>query len=111
MARKVAGDEPCDGFRLQWLDTFVRLARTRNQPDVAREIGSSQATVSRQVAELERWLGRLLVSGASPVRLTDDGERFAPIAAEVLERLRGAQADPLPSPLPPPRMSGKDIVI
>lgn len=111
MAKKAAGDEPCGGFRLQWLDTFVRLARTRNQPDVAREIGASQATVSRQVAALEQWLGRMLVIGASPVRLTDDGELFVPVAAELLERLRSARSDPGTAAPAPPKVSGKDIVI
>lgn len=111
MVRKAAGDEPCGGFRLQWLDTFVRLARTRNQPTVAREIGGSQATVSRQVAALERWLGRVLVSGAAPVRLTDDGERFALVAADVLARLDAAKADASMEVPPPPKLSGKDIVI
>lgn len=111
MARKAVGKEPCEGLRLQWLDTFVRLVRTRNQPTVAREIGGSQATVSRQIAALERWLGCVLVKGANPVRLTDDGERFAPIAAEVLDRLRGARVDPSTAAPTQPKISGKDIVI
>ena len=63
------------------------------------------------MAELERWLGRVLVSGASPVRLTADGELFAPIAAEVLERLHSAKADFSTAAPPPPKVSGKHIVI
>lgn len=111
MPRKAVGKEPCGGFRLQWLDTFVRLARTGNQPAVAREIGSSQATVSRQVAELERWLGRVLTSGATPMKLTDDGKQFALIAADLLERLTDCQVDPGTAAPPLPKPSGKDIVI
>jgi DNA-binding transcriptional LysR family regulator len=111
MPRKVVAKEPCGGFRLQWLDTFVRLARTLNQPAVAREIGGSQATVSRQVAALERWLGRALVSGAAPVQLTEEGKQFATVAAALLEQLADCRADPaIPAP-PPPKLSGKDIVI
>ncbi len=111
MPRKAAGEEPCGGFRLQWLDTFVRLARTGNQPAVALEIGSSQATVSRQVAALEQWLGRVLMSEAPPVRLTDEGKQFASVAAALLEQLANCRADPAIAAPPPPRPSGKNIVI
>lgn len=78
---------------------------------MAAEMGCDQATVSRQIAALERWLGRRLVSGAAPVRLTEDGERFATVAADVLARLQSFRADRSKVQPPSPKISGKDIVI
>lgn len=108
MSKRVRKADPIRELKLEWLDTFVRLARTTSQPAVAEELGTSQPTVSRQVKELSAWLGRPLVDGASPVRLTEDGKWFAGIAIEVMDRLRDARAKPGKVL---PKVSGADIVI
>jgi hypothetical protein len=112
--RGVKDKQKADGvgrLQLQWLDTFDRLARLGNQPAVARELGTTQATVSRQVTALEEWLGRKLVLAGSPVCLTEDGERFVPIAVEVLARLQGFQPDLSRAMPAPPKPSGATIQI
>jgi DNA-binding transcriptional LysR family regulator len=97
-------------LRIASIETFVRLARTRNQPDVAAEMGCDQATVSRNITALEKWMRRVLVFAGSPVRLTEDGERFLPEAIKVLALLDEARG--VPAPLPKPgKSSGKDIMV
>ena len=54
--------------------TFVRVAEVGSFSAVAREHGMGQATVSRQISDLEDYLGaQLLVRSTRKVALSDDG--------------------------------------
>jgi DNA-binding transcriptional LysR family regulator len=110
MSKRVRQADPIRELKLEWLDTFVRFARTTNQPAVAEELGTSQPTVSRQIASLEAWLSRQLVTRAYPVSLTEDGKWFADIAVEIMGRLRSCRAT-TGAVLDKPKPSGRDIVI
>lgn len=60
--------------RLTLLETFVRIAERRSLSGAARDLGTSQPSVSRQLAALERRLGVVLVRRTThDVTLTPDG--------------------------------------
>lgn len=60
--------------RLSLLDTFVRIAERQSLSAAARDMGTSQPSVSRQLAALERRLGVVLVRRTThDVTLTPDG--------------------------------------
>ena len=84
--------------RLQLWQTYVRVVETGSFSAVARESGSTQPQVSRQVAALEAQLGvRLLRRSTRALSMTGEGERFyvearrlCEEAAELESRVRGA---------------------
>ncbi|UWR21179.1 LysR family transcriptional regulator [Sulfitobacter sp. S190] len=60
--------------RLTLLSTFVRIAERRSLSGAARDLGTSQPSVSRQLAALEDRLGTVLVRRTThDVTLTPDG--------------------------------------
>lgn len=87
-----------DMDRLQAMQTFVRVVESGSFSAVAREAGSTQSAVSKQVAALERTLGaRLLSRTTRSLALTEEGQRYFEqaqrIVAEVIEAestVRGA---------------------
>lgn len=69
---------------------FVRVVETGSFSAVAREMNSTQPTVSKNIAELESWLGaRLLNRSTRSLRLTETGtdyyERCVSILTDVEE--------------------------
>lgn len=67
---------------------FTRAVEAGSFSAVARERGTTQPTISRQIARLERELGtQLLVRGAAGLRLTESGEQFYARAKELLDHL------------------------
>ena len=74
------------------LIAFESAARHANFTLAARELGSSQAAVSRQIAKLETWLSaRLFERSRVGVTLTDAGKRFRDgVAAGLAAIHRGA---------------------
>ncbi|MEO8316859.1 MAG: LysR family transcriptional regulator, partial [Bradyrhizobium sp.] len=78
--------------RFDWNDLRHFLAVARHQSTIAagKALGLSQSSVHRRVGELERRLGRQLVTRQpSGYRLTEFGEALLPYA----ERVEGAVAD------------------
>jgi DNA-binding transcriptional LysR family regulator len=72
--------------------TFVRVVEAGSFSAVARELGTTQPTVSRQVAELERRLGaRLIGRTTRALSVTDDGRAFHERAREVLALAQEAE--------------------
>lgn len=83
--------------RLQAMQTFVRVVESGSFSAVARELGSTQSAVSKQVAALERTLGaRLLSRTTRSLALTEEGQRYFEqaqrIVAEVLEAESGVRS-------------------
>lgn len=70
-------------------EVFLMLARTRSFTETARQLGMSQSSVSRAVAELERELGVALIEHhVRPVRLTPRGALLRQVMNDECERLR-----------------------
>ena len=62
--------------RLQSMQTLVRVVELGSFSAAARELGSTQGAVSKQVAALEHQLGaQLLARSTRSLKLTDAGER------------------------------------
>lgn len=75
------------------LRTFVRITETGSFSAVARENGASQPAISRQVAQLEEYLGvRLLQRSTRSLTLTEDGRGLLSHAQVVLDTVAEAEA-------------------
>jgi DNA-binding transcriptional LysR family regulator len=73
--------------RLTLMHTFVRIVERGSISAAARELGMSQATASRHLAQLEERLGTVLVRRTShDLALSTDGERTLADAREFLRR-------------------------
>ncbi|MGE5516252.1 MAG: LysR family transcriptional regulator [Bacteroidota bacterium] len=73
---------------LSWLEDFAALAETGNFSRAAEARHCTQPAFSRRIRALEDWIGAPLFDrNATPVRLTEAGERFRPAAAETWRRL------------------------
>ncbi len=72
----------------RWLEDFLSLVDTRNFSRSAEARCTTQPAFSRRIKSLEEWLGAQLFSRANqPISLTASGERFRPVAEDVLRRL------------------------
>lgn len=79
---------------LRGLRTFVRAVELGSLSAVARELATTQPTVSKTVAALERELGvRLLQRSTTHLAPTEQGRRFYERARRVLEEYGEAVAD------------------
>jgi DNA-binding transcriptional LysR family regulator len=78
---------------LDAMRAFVRVVETGSFSAVARERHTSQPTISKQVAWLERKLGaRLLQRTTRSLSLTEEGRVFAMRAAAAFEAVDEAEA-------------------
>ena len=72
--------------------SFVRVVEAGSFSAVAREAGTSQPTISRQVAALEAHLGCLLIQRTTrSLTLTEDGRAFYETARRALEAVAEAE--------------------
>ncbi|MHA1141460.1 LysR family transcriptional regulator [Enterobacter mori] len=72
--------------RVELMRTFVRIVETGSLSAAARQLSTTQATVSRRLQSLETLLGaRLLLRTTHAIRLTDDGERCYQHARRVID--------------------------
>jgi DNA-binding transcriptional LysR family regulator len=79
--------------RLALFRTFIRTVEAGSFSAVAREMHTTQPTVSRQIALLEEHLGcRLLQRTTRALTLTDDGRVFYDHASRTLESLAEAES-------------------
>jgi DNA-binding transcriptional LysR family regulator len=91
-----------DNDRLALLDTFARIVDAGNLSAAAAQLGTTQATVSRRLQNLEKLLGvRLLNRSTHAVTLTEDGSRCYERTKELLvdwqsfeSEVRGKSAEP-----------------
>lgn len=73
--------------------TFVRVAEAQSFSAVARELGTTQPAISRQVAALEEHLGvRLIQRTTRSLTLTEDGRDLLGHARRVLDAAEEAEA-------------------
>ncbi len=72
--------------RLALLQTFLRVAEAGSFSAAAQQLATTQPTVSRRVQMLESLLGvRLVERSTRGLRLTEEGERCAAQAQELIE--------------------------
>lgn len=72
----------------RWLEDFLSLVDTRNFSRSAQVRHTTQPAFSRRIKSLEEWVGAQLFNRATqPITLTLAGERFRPVAEDVLRRL------------------------
>ncbi|WP_439271345.1 LysR family transcriptional regulator [Pseudochrobactrum sp. HB0163] len=75
-------------MEIKWVEDFLALAHTLNFSKAADERHVTQSAFSRRIKQLETWLGTTLIDRATyPSRLTEDGEKFIPVAQETLRSL------------------------
>ena len=73
--------------------TFIRISETGSFSAVAREVGTTQPAISRQVAALEEHLGvRLLQRSTRSLTLTEDGRDLLVRARSVIEAVDETEA-------------------
>ncbi|RZJ14467.1 MAG: LysR family transcriptional regulator, partial [Haliea sp.] len=78
----------------RWIQDFVTLAEARNFTRAAELRNVSQAAFSRRIQALEHWMGASLIDRAAfPLRLTDAGERYRPLAVQLLHQISDAKAE------------------
>jgi DNA-binding transcriptional LysR family regulator len=81
-------------MEMKWLEDFLSLVDTRNFTRSAELRFTTQPAFSRRIKSLEEWLGaNLLDRGSQPISLTAAGEKFHPVAEEVLRRLYQVRED------------------
>lgn len=72
---------------------FLRAVETGSFSRVAAEQGTTQPTISKQVAALEAHLGvQLLMRSTRALSLTEEGRRYYEAASEAVEALEAAEA-------------------
>lgn len=78
----------------RWIQDFVTLAEVRNFTRAAELRNVSQAAFSRRIQALEHWLGAVLVDRTTfPMRLTEGGDRFLPVAIDLLEQITDVRSE------------------
>jgi DNA-binding transcriptional LysR family regulator len=76
------------GFRMDWIVSFVAVARYGGFSAGAKATFRSQSRISEHVADLEKSLGVLLFDRTThPAALTPEGRALLPHAEEILNRL------------------------
>ncbi|MEO0770252.1 MAG: LysR family transcriptional regulator, partial [Cyanobacteria bacterium J06649_4] len=79
--------------RIDCIRSFVRVVETGNFSAVAKEQGTTQPTVSKQIAALEKSLdAQLLTRSTRKLTLTEAGDRFYTEAQHVLAAIAQAEA-------------------
>ena len=78
----------------RWLEDFLSLVDTRNFSKSADARFTTQPAFSRRIKNLEEWIGaQLFDRSTQPASLTPAGDRFRPVAEEVLRRLYQGRDD------------------
>jgi len=78
--------------KLSAIQTFVRVSETGSFSAVARELGTSQSSVSKSVAALEKYLGTQLLSRTTrSISLTEEGERYFEEVRRLVAEIQDAE--------------------
>jgi DNA-binding transcriptional LysR family regulator len=79
--------------RLDCMRSFVRVVETGSFSGVARELNTTQPTISKQIAALEEYLDvQLLTRSTRKLQLTEAGEQFFEHCQTVLDAAAAAEA-------------------
>lgn len=74
--------------RIECMQTFVRVVQSGSFSSAAAEMSSSQATISKRIASLEKYLGtQLLIRHSRGQHLTDAGKSYFSQAQRLLESI------------------------
>ncbi|MBT7369707.1 MAG: LysR family transcriptional regulator [Gammaproteobacteria bacterium] len=74
------------------MNMFIRVVETGSFSAVAKELGSTQPTVSKNIAELESWLGaKLLNRSTRSLRLTETGADYYERCVAILQDVEDAE--------------------
>lgn len=78
---------------LKQIELYCRVVEAGSFSAVAEETNSTQPTVSRQIAELENYLGaRLLTRTTRSLSLTDEGRAFYTKAQHIVDAVHDAES-------------------
>lgn len=99
-----------EGLQLVWLESFVKVAESGKRTAAAHEMDIYQGTVTKHIQKLELWLGgngphpvrRLLLDDGVPAKLYPAGEKFLPVAKQILQLLEEARGPGISDETPPP---------
>lgn len=79
--------------RLACIKSFVRTVETGSFSAVARELETTQPTISKQIAALEEYLDvQLLTRSTRKLHLTEAGEQFYLYCQQILDTVAAAEA-------------------
>lgn len=74
-----------DSIRLVCIEAFVRVVNACTFVGASRSLGVDEATIRRDIKELETWLSKKLFIRGRKLSLTPHGERFLPDAKQIVE--------------------------
>ncbi|WP_293249421.1 LysR family transcriptional regulator [Microcoleus sp. PH2017_21_RUC_O_A] len=75
------------------MQTFVRAIEMKSFSAVAREQQTTQPTISKQIAALEKYLGvQLITRSTTNLSLTEEGKRYYQYCQQILETVAEAEA-------------------
>jgi DNA-binding transcriptional LysR family regulator len=78
--------------RIAYMTSFVRAVETRSFSAVARELKTTQPTISKQIAALEQYLGvQLLTRSTTHLSPTEEGMRYYQHCQHILEAIAEAE--------------------
>jgi DNA-binding transcriptional LysR family regulator len=78
--------------RLEAMEMFVRIVETGSFSAVARQLGTTQPTVSKQLTALEKRLGsRLLQRSTRRLGVTESGQAYYERCKHILDEVREAE--------------------
>ncbi len=81
-------------MEVKWLEDFLCLVDTCNFSRSADKRATTQPAFSRRIKALEEWIGAIMFDRSKqPISLTPAGEKFRPIAEEILRRLYQGRDD------------------
>ena len=79
--------------RLAWMQSFVRAIEMNSFSAVAREQQTTQPTISKQIAALEKYLGvQLITRSTTGLNLTEEGKQYYQYCQQILETVAEAEA-------------------
>ena len=79
--------------RIVCMQSFVRAIEMNSFSAVAREKQTTQPTISKQIAALEKYLGvQLITRSTTNLSLTEEGKKYYQYCQQILETLAEAEA-------------------
>ncbi|HLO50422.1 MAG TPA: LysR family transcriptional regulator [Kamptonema sp.] len=79
--------------RITCMQSFVRAIEMNSFSAVAREQQTTQPTISKQIAALEKYLGvQLLTRSTTNLSLTEEGKKYYQYCQQILETVAEAEA-------------------